>query len=364
MKNIQSIDSAIEWLKLAQDKTLDGGVSAWFSLITGWRPSYIETTGYIINTFFDVAEFKNDDELKKRAIYMSDFLVSMQLNNGAYRAYTPQQKISDKVVVFDMGQNLLGMTQAYDVTKDKKYLNSAVRAAYYLVNIQNKDGSWTKNTYGNTSHVYHTRVAWGLLKVYKISKLSKFKYSALKNLKWAKGFQKNNGWFENNNLILPNSSIPFTHTISYALEGFMWSGLLLKNPEMIKTVLRGSIPILNYFVTHNFLPASLTKNWTSTDRYTCLTGNAQISLVWLELYKITKDIRFLNAANKMNTYLKSKQLISTPFANINGAIAGSDPIYGDLLKNQGYCRFAYLNWSTKFFIDSLLTEEKILENNL
>ena len=45
--------------------------------------------------------------------------------------------------------------------------------------------------------------------------------------------------------------------------------------------------------------------------------------------------------------------------NIKGAIKGSFPIYGDIINNKGYCRMAYLNWATKFFIDALLAEERI-----
>lgn len=359
MNNQVHIRKALDWLKLAQDKTPDAGVSGWFSLLFGWRSSYIETTGYIINTFFDVADFYNIPELRKRAIQMADFLLEMQLPTGAYRVYTPQQNQSDKVVVFDMGQDLLGITHAYEVTKEEKYLKSAISAAEYLLSIQEKDGTWIKNTYGDSPHTYHTRVAWGILRVYQISKIKKYKRAALKNLRWAQNQQINNGWFISNELPHPNIQIPYTHTISYAIEGFLWSGLILNDSSLVKTALKGAVPMLNYFLRHEFLPGTLNNNWKSDDKYSCLTGDAQISLMWLELYKITREKRFFIGAKKMNTYLKSKQKTNFPFKEINGAIAGSDPIYGDILKNKGYCRLAYLNWATKFFVDSLLEEEKI-----
>lgn len=363
MINDKYINSAVEWLKKAQDVTGDSGVSAWFSLLSGWRPSYVETTGYIINTFFDLALYYNDPELKHRAIKMADFLLKMQLPSGAYKAYTPQQKNSDKVVVFDMSQDLLGMTQAYTVTKNKKYLNSAVKAADYLLSIQEKDGTWVKNAYGNKSHTYHTRVAWGILKVYSLTKNSRYKKAALKNLDWAQKQQLENGWFEKNELPPPNIPIPYTHTISYAIEGLLWSGLILKNSSLIKSALRGAVPLLNYYLRNNRLPGTFDKNWKSNDKYSCLTGDAQISLMWLELYKITKEKRFFIGARKINRYLRSTQILNSPLNSINGAIAGSDPIYGDLLNNKGYCRLAYLNWATKFFIDALLEEKKIVSKN-
>ncbi len=47
-----AIDAAAAWLATAQDcsTTKDGGVAHHFSLISGWRPSYPETTGYIVPT--------------------------------------------------------------------------------------------------------------------------------------------------------------------------------------------------------------------------------------------------------------------------------------------------------------------------
>src|SRR5712692_3479 len=46
----QSVREAIGWLCRAQDcsTTNDGGVARHYSLVSGWAPSYPETTGYII----------------------------------------------------------------------------------------------------------------------------------------------------------------------------------------------------------------------------------------------------------------------------------------------------------------------------
>ena len=60
---------AIGWLKRAQDATPDRGVSRGYSLAwhphrraRGWQPSYPETTGYIIPTFFDCAAALGDGD--------------------------------------------------------------------------------------------------------------------------------------------------------------------------------------------------------------------------------------------------------------------------------------------------------------
>ena len=192
----------------------------------------------------------------------------------------------------------------------------------------------------------------------------KFKKAAIRNLNWASKYQLKNGWFENNELPLSNTQVPFTHTIAYAIEGFLWSGLILKDSKFLIIALKGSVPLLNYYLKNNFLPATLNEEWKSNDRYSCLTGDAQISLMWLELFKLTNEERFFTAASKMNSYLKRTQLINHQIRNIRGAIAGSYPIFGDLIRNKGYCRLAYLNWSTKFFIDALLSEDAIKSNQI
>lgn len=354
--------AALDWLCRAQDQTSDQGVSAWYSLLTGWQPSYIETTGYIINSFFDCAEYYSCFELHDRAIAMADFLLGMQLPSGAYRVYTPVQNPSDKVVVFDMGQDLLGMTAAFVKTNNKKYLNSAIAAADFLISIQEKNGSWLKHTYGDTTHTYHTRVAWGILKVFELTGDSKYSESARANLDWAAQNQLSNGWLTNNHFPPPHQIEPFTHAISYAIEGFLWSGLLLKESKYIKIAVKAATPLLKYFLQHNHLPGTFNQNWSSDDTYTCLTGNAQLSLVWSELYRLTANPVYYHGATKMNRYLMAQQQIQLPWSATHGALAGSDPIWGDLIRNRGYCRLAYPNWAAKFFIDALLAEIKIFDS--
>lgn len=359
------INSALAWLKRAQDKSEDGGVSAWFSLINGWRPSYIETTGYIIDTFLEVGIFKNDEKLISRAIKMANFLVEMHIPKSGFRTSVPSIENRARPTVFNTGQDLLGLTSIYNYSKNLKYLSPCLETAHWLCSIQEEDGSWIKNTYGQTNHTYHTRVAWGLLKVsqacaatgYK-KDAQKFRQAAIKNLNWAKKNQLSNGWFENNHLPSPNPSFPYTHTISYAIEGFWWSGKILEDDEFLRTAIKGAIPLLKYYLENDYLPGTFDSNWKSKDRYSCLTGDAQIAVMWWQMYGLTKNKSFAVGAKKINHFLKSTQKLDSLLNGVRGAIPGSDPIWGDLLHNKGYCRMAYLNWSTKFFIDSLIEEMK------
>lgn len=353
------IKAGLEWLKFAQDQSSDGGVSAWYSLLTGWMPSYIETTGYIISTFLDCSEYFKDKDLNKRATKMGDFLIRMQNSDGSFRRQVPEVCTDTSPIIFDTSQDIIGLTDLYKHTKISKYLDSAIKAADFLCKVQEKNGSWIKYEYGGCSRTYETRSSWALLKVFEITKNKKYKNCGVKNLNWAAKNQNANGWFKNNDLPHPNPDDPLTHTISYAIEGFLWSGILLNEKKYINFAKKAADRMLEYFNKNGFLPGTFNKNWHSSDHYACLTGNAQIALVWLELYKITKDMKYLTTAKKLNSYLKKTQDTKIKDKNIRGGIKGSFPIYGDLVGFKGYCRMAYLNWAVKFFIDSLLAEETI-----
>ncbi len=345
--------AAIEWLKLAQDKAGDGGVSAYYSVFFGWKPSFIETTGYIIDTLLNCNE-------TLRARKMGDFIISMQNINGSFRS----NHINQRPIIFDTGQDILGLTSLYKKTREIKYLNSAIKAANFLCRVQSNNGDWQKYSYGNKSNTYHTRVAWALLKVYQLTENVKYKNAAEKNLKWASLNQLENGWFKGNNFPTPNPVSPYTHTLAYATEGFLYSFLITKKNEHLSIAKKTADAVLNIYSRNNFLPATFDEDWNSRDNYTCLTGDAQFAIIWLNLFKITGEKKYLIFAKKMNNFLKSTQHIKSLNKNVIGAIKGSNPIYGDILRNKGYCRFAYLNWATKFFADSLILEDLILNKQI
>lgn len=351
----QAYLAAIEWLSRAQDKTLDGGVSAWYSPIQGWRPSYIETTGYIIETFVNASKFLSDPLLLKRAERMGDFLIAQQLDSGGYRSHTIYQKETSYPTVFDTGQDILGMCALYKLTKKKKYIDSAIKAADFLVEIQDDKGYWLRNTFGNTCHIYHTRVAWPLLEVQALTRNKKYYVAADKFFSWALAQQTDTGWFKYAELIEKNQQNPHTHTLCYTTEGFLYAGIRTQDSELLMAAIKSAIPPLKRFLETGYLPATFDSDWHSTDQYMCLTGNAQYAVVWGELYNITKQEYFKEGLKKMNSILISTQSTSNN-KNIAGAIKGSLPIYGNPLNNTGYCRFAYLNWATKYFADALLLE--------
>ena len=76
------------------------------------------------------------------------------------------------------------------------------------------------------------------------------------------------------------------------------------------------------------------------------------------LFRSTNHAKYLKGALAINKYLRSIQSLTIKNQNINGAVAGSYPIWG------GYERFAYPNWATKFYVDALMLEKKETESSV
>lgn len=344
------LKKGIDWLIKAQKITRDGGVSSSFSLIFGWRPSYPETSGYIIPTFFDYYGLSNNQYYLRKCKEIADWECSIQLEEGGFQGGNINK--DKKAIVFNTGQVILGLVRAYKELKHKRYKDSAIMAGEFLVGNQEKDGNWIKNCFNSIPHTYNVRVAWALLELFKITNEERFKDAAIRNLNWALKQTTSNHWFLLNSF--KERGPPLLHTIAYAIRGFLESGIILENEKLINVALNSSLNLLNYYEKYGFLPARFNSKWQSNDFYSCLTGDAQLSIIWLKLYQIFKDKKFLFNAIKLNNYLKSTQILESRWKDIDGAIKGSDPLWGL------YNMFGFPNWATKFFCDALMLEMDIL----
>ena len=359
--NAIHLEKAISWLCQAQDDSDDGGVSAGYDMKFGWRPPYFETTGYIIKSFVEFSKYAEDVNCLNRAKKMGDWVVDNQLDSGAIKGGVG---LYGNPIVFNTGQVILGLCSLFQSTKNEKYIKSAIKAADWLINIQDSDGKWSRYVYNEIPHAYHSEVAWSILEVYKLTTNIKYLRSAKKNIIWVLSLVETNGWF--NQAGFQKNMLPSTHTIGYTLQGLLESAEFFNEDlkESIQQTVRktGENLLLKYERrkrkgpnSHpDLLNASFDRNWKSKDNYSCMTGNCQIAIVWINLYNIFNDVRFLNASLKLVDSVKSKQMLNSRNNGINGGIPGSYPIWGK------YKPFSYPNWAAKYFIDVIILQEKSL----
>lgn len=337
------------WLARAQDcsTSADGGVARHYSLLTGWSPSYPETTGYIVPTMLAYAKWRGDPAARQRARRMLDWLASIQFPDGGFQGGVIGAKPAVPVT-FNTGQILLGL--ASGVREFEQYREVMGKAADWLVRTQDADGCWRKHPTPRAKpgeKTYETHVAWGLLEAARVEPARSYAEAALANVRWALRWQRPNGWFDR--CCLDDPARPLTHTLGYALRGVVEAYRFTNDAIFLHAARRTADGLRTAIRSDGFLPGRLDAHWRGAVGWACLTGSVQIAHCWLLLYQETGDKRYRDAAYAANRYVRrSMDIEGRP--ETRGAIKGSFPVHG------GYGTYQYLNWACKFAIDSNLLE--------
>lgn len=346
--NRTHLDAAIAWLKHAQDVSGDGGVAqTWLVRLNKWAPSYPETTGYIIPTFYRYAALAGDADARARAKRMADWEIEIQHPTGGVLAGALGD--SDQPTVFNTGQVIFGWVRAFEEEGDERYREAATRAATWLCDIMDDDGcwrTWGSPMTGKQVNTYNTRSAWGLARVNEITGEKRFLDAAVRNCEWALTQAFPNGWLENN--CLQDNSQPFTHTIAYAMRGLLEIGAYAQRQDFLELAQTIGNAMIGALPENGKLPGRFDKKWAPTVNWSCLTGDCQLAINWTRLYQITGEEKYRNASVRILSFVKQTQQLDIPDLNTRGGIKGSHPI------NGGYHPWQYPNWATKFFADSLI----------
>jgi Glycosyl Hydrolase Family 88. len=372
------INGAIQWIFNAQDSLKTGGIPADYCFTWGWSNPYPETSGYIIYSLINYLnvfpESEMNDEIIQRSIWIGDWLLSIQNDNGSYYEGLHAEKknllhknmIIQRESAFETAQIIAGLLSLYKKTHDNKYLDASIKSGDWLIKTQETEGYWNLS-HQNKPRSYDVYIGWRLLELYQIVPNPDYLYSAIKVFDWASELQKENGFFlECSHLI---NRDPWTHGIGYTVEAYIEAYVILKRLNIESNYLsiaqRTADTLLKlyhirgfksiYYQDKGFIPASFNENWESKVKFMHLSGCAQIALCWLKLFEITRDYRYLNAGIKLNKDIKSIQNLHSNNKGIRGGIKGSHPIWGFSSP------FRFTNHSVKFFIDSLLEESLIMK---
>lgn len=341
---------AINWLCRAQDvrtrKPDAGGVAAGWSFEDGWLPGYPETTGYIIETFIAAAEYLGRPELVERAHRMIDWELSMQAADGAFPGHFGEA--GSHPVIFNQGQIMHGLVAGYAMLKRQDCLEAGVRAGHWLVAQQDADGCYRKFEHNGVPHVYNTRAIWALAAMGGEANEPRFLEAARRNLEWALTQQTPSGWFATNAFV-PGRA-PFTHTIAYAIRGFIEVAVLLGEERYLQAAEKAARGLMAKQRSDGWLAGTYDDGWTPTASYACVTGIAQMALCWLRLAQVGGDKAYRDAAWRAIAYVKRTQRLEDSDHVVRGAVPGSAPIWG------AYSRFEFPNWAAKFFADALMMD--------
>jgi hypothetical protein len=356
------LKAAISWLLNANDKVHQKGIPGFYSLVEGWYSSYPETTGYLIETFLNYYHQSKDENILNLAIKMADWEIDIQLPSGAVRGFCLKSGLSEKPMIFDSGQVIIGWNALYKFTKDTKYLESSIRAAHWTATNQNHQCLWDKFVYKNHCGTYFSRVAFALIETAILSNREDLFSTGTKFMNWVLSQQNENGYFDNVGFLPEKMS--FIHNISYTLEGLILTASTanILIPELtdkyFKSVEITLDSLLSIFSKHQTFYGEYKNDWTATSKqYIGLPGLAQIAWCYFRMFQVTNKNAYFTTANELIRIIKKTQILDTKNKSIYGGIFGSFPIWGK------YQRWRIVSWGAKFFIDALLEKNKAEQLN-
>lgn len=348
----------VAWLLRAQQATADAGVSLGYFPCAGgesaWKPSYPETTGYIITTLLAYAARTGQQEVAARALSMADWEIDVQMASGAVQGGAVCAPSQQTAAAFNTGMVLDGWCSAYVHSRQERYLESARRAADFLVNDLDAQGHFqTNGSFVSAGEVktYTCLCAWAMHRFGDLVGEPRYGAAAVKAVEAAVRQQSANGWFAHN--CLNNSRAPLTHTIGYTMQGVLEVGVLAGRQDFVDAVRLTAEHVIPRVRSDGFLPGRFLPDWEPAVLSSCLTGSAQIAIVLYRLATLTGRDHYRSHADRLVNGLKCLQTLDSDDANINGAIAGSYPLFG------GYMRAGYPNWATKYFVDALMLQGNI-----
>jgi hypothetical protein len=352
-------EATLAWLLRAHDSTPDGGVAAGYQPARRkWFSSYPETTGYIIPTLLRIARHleaggRSADaaDLRARARRMGEWEIEVQMPEGCVQA--DYLGTEPRPAVFNTGQVLFGWCALHDHDRDPGWLEPAARAVRWLAAMQEPNGSWRRGQSPKAPaqpHTYDVRVAWALLEYHRITADAQALLAARRAADWTRNQQEPDGWYAATAL---GAAPPTTHPIGYVLEGLLACHLRLGEVTFLESVRRAADALLTRLTPDGRLPGAFDRGWLPRARSTCLTGNAQIAIVWGWLYALGGEARYLDGLRRANHFIARTQLLHDPDPGIRGGVKGSHP------NTQGYSPFFYPNWAAKFFLDSMMLEQAL-----
>ncbi len=191
---------------------------------------------------------------KKNLIAAEDaanwLITKAQFSFGGFKCFELIDKnlnIFDKSLLsysFDNGVILNGLVNIYKITKKKKYLNSAIKCADWIMACSKKNGSikpvydiskkkffYNKKAWSMISGPYHTKISIGLYNLYSVIKKKNYLILADNIIKNSISKQKENGMF------LSTNNHTNLHPHCYSAEGIWVAANIFKKEKYYHSVL-------------------------------------------------------------------------------------------------------------------------------
>ncbi|MCB2119323.1 MAG: hypothetical protein KDE18_08475, partial [Rhodobacteraceae bacterium] len=191
--------------------------------------------------------------------------------------------------------------------------------------------------------------AWALVAYGRIAGDAEAVAAGLANADWALAQQRDNGYFAENGF-KPGGNAN-THGTAYVMRGLFQIHQLTGRRDVLAAVEKAADQVAAIVEREGWIAAELGPDWEFRSGHICLTGCAQLAIIFLRLAAVTGNERYVPLAERLIAQVAATQTVRGEKRH-SGAIAGSYPIQG------AYAPFQYPNWATKFFADALLERER------
>jgi uncharacterized protein YyaL (SSP411 family) len=343
-----ALERAIGWMAVAQDKVGSGGVGSYE--FYGWSRGYPEVTGYIIPTIWDCRHALDREDLAYRAIRMSDWELGIQKPKGGWEGGVEGDNYPP--VVFNTAQVIRGLLRTHQETGEGRYLQAACRAADWIIENQEADGSWTLANYLQMKRVYDSYVSAPLTRLAQVTGNDAYEHAAIRNCEFVLRHQRENGWFD----LCDNSEhfndAPVTHTIGYTIDGLLETGELAGRDDFVAAATTAADALMRCVSRSGLLLGRFDDQWRAQVGWACVTGCAQFGIIMMKQYARTGEEEYADTARRLIDFLIYVQEVNAVGRSRSGALPGSYPIWGT------YAPFKYPCWATKYLIDLLLLDKR------
>ena len=184
--------AAALWLLRAQAATPDHGVSlGYFPRDRGrsrWRPSYPETTGYIITSLLLFSERFGDSTFQDAALRMARWEIEIQMPSGAVQGGPICPPERQTPAAFNTGMVLDGWCSAYERENSEDILAAARRAANFLVADLDEHGYYrTNGAFVSAGEIktYTCLCAWAIYRFGNLVDEPKYRSAAIRSIEAA-----------------------------------------------------------------------------------------------------------------------------------------------------------------------------------
>lgn len=337
----ESARRGIDWLLRASLACGHRGFAVQYDMADGWAGPYVEVSGYILSTLRAACDsWRHRVEDASLAYGESvDWLLSVQAEDGSFGS-----PIDGRAAAFDTGQVLFGLADSAIRVPDERVIRAMRSAGKWMSRIQEPDGSWVRHAYRGIPHTYYARAAWGLALAGEVVGEPSFSDAARAQLAWAVAQQHADGWFDRCSFFADDR--PVLHVIAYTIEGLWESAALLGEQRFADAALRAAEALARVHRENGVLQGAYAPGWVPATRWRCVTGLAQMALVWRRMSRAGAGDWWSEAAETL-AFVRAHQL-AIPRSEVLGGLPGSVPIHG------GYFPWAVPSWGVKFYLDALM----------